>query len=171
MDFALPSNSRHLACNGTNLTQAKIEGLEAASFRIDSRERFDKMHERILARSENAPPLLVPPKGSRDMRPKMRDSRLFHFVVEPSPEHCAKMAFAKDIECKVLKYLKVPLPGYNIVYVVHTLGSIAKQQLYEVTIGDFLACTCIDFMSMKASALGNGKKKWICYKHIYFILQ
>jgi hypothetical protein len=51
------------------------------------------------------------------------------------------------------------------------LGSIAKQQLYEVIVGDFLACTCIEFISMKASALGNGKKKWICCKHLYFILQ
>lgn len=71
---------------GTNLTQAEVEGLEAASFRIDSRECFDKMHERILARSENTPPLPVAPKGSGDMRPKMRDSRPFHFVAEPSPQ-------------------------------------------------------------------------------------
>jgi hypothetical protein len=143
----------------------------SVGFRIDSGERFDKMHECILAQSENAPPLPVLPKGSGDMHPKMRDSRPFRFVAEPSPEHCAKMAFAKDIECKVLKYLKVPPSGYGIVYIVHTPGSIAKQQLYEVTIGDFPACTCIDFVSMKASALGNGKKKWICCKHIYFILQ
>jgi hypothetical protein len=65
----------------------------------------------------------------------------------------------------------VPSPGYGIVYTIHTHSSIAKQQLYEVTVGDFPACTCIDFISMKASALGNGKKKWICCKHIYFILQ
>jgi hypothetical protein len=46
-----------------------------------------------------------------------------------------------------------------------------KRQLYKVTIGDLSICTCIDFVSMKASALGNGKKKWIYYKHLYFILQ
>jgi hypothetical protein len=58
---------------------------------------------------------------------------------------------------------------YCVLY--HTPGSVAKQQLYEVTIGDFPACTCIDFVSMKATTLGNGRKKWICYKHLYFILQ
>jgi hypothetical protein len=100
----------------------------------------------------------------------MRDNRPFWFVVEPSPEHISKMALAKGIESKVLKYQKVPSSGYGIVYTVHTPSSIAKQQLYEVTVGDFPACTCIDFISMKASALGNGKK-WICCKHIYFILQ
>jgi hypothetical protein len=104
------------------------------------------------------------------MCPKVRDSRPFRFVAEPTQKHCTKMALAKDIDCKVLKYMKVPPPGYGIVYIVHTPGSITKQQLYKVTIGDFPTCTCLDFVSMKASALRNGKKKWICCKHIYFIL-
>jgi hypothetical protein len=77
----------------------------------------------------------------------------------------------KTIECTIVKYLKVPPPGYGIVYTIYTPSSIAKQQLYEVTIGDFPACTCIDFISMKTNALGNGKKKWICCKFLYFILQ
>jgi hypothetical protein len=48
---------------GTNLTQAEVEGLEAAGFKIDSGEHFDKMHERILARSKNAPPTSSSTKG------------------------------------------------------------------------------------------------------------
>jgi hypothetical protein len=54
---------------------------------------------------------------------------------------------------------------------MHTPGSIAKQQLYEVTISDFPACKCLDIVSMKSYALGNSWKKWMYCKHIYFILQ
>lgn len=50
-------------------------------------------------------------------------------------------------------------------------GLITKRQLYKVTIGDLSICTCIDFVSMNASTLGNGKKKWIYFKHLYFTLQ
>jgi hypothetical protein len=156
---------------GTNLTQVEVEALEVVGFQIDSGEVFDRMRERFLARYNNVPRDPQPPKGSGDIRPKMKDNQPFRFVADPSPEHCAKMALAKDIDYKVLKYLKVPPPGYGIIYIVHTPGSIAKQQLYKVTVEDFPACTCIDFISMKASALGNGKKKWICCKHLYFILQ
>jgi hypothetical protein len=153
---------------GTNLIKVEVEAFEAMGFQIDSGEVFDKMHEHFLARYDNTPGGPQPPKGSGNICPKMKDNQPFCFIADPSPEQCAKMALAKDIDCKVLKYLKVPPPGYGIVYTVHTPDSIAKQQLYEVTVGDFPACTCIDFISMKASAL--GKKKWICCKHLYFIL-
>ena len=66
---------------------------------------------------------------------------------------------AKTIECTVVKYLKVPIPSFRIVYTMHIHGSIGKQQLYEVIIGDFLAYTCIDFISMKATTFGSRKKK------------
>jgi hypothetical protein len=155
---------------GTNLSQVEVEGLEAASFKFDYGKREEKRQDHVQATCESSLVHPLPPKGSGDIRPKMRDNRPFWFVAKPSPEHISKMALAKGIECKVLRYQKVPSLGYGIVYTVHTAGSIAKQQLYEVTVGDFPACTCIDFISMKASALGNSKKKWICYKHIYFIL-
>ena len=80
------------------------------------------------------------------------------------------MAKCLDIDCTVIKFLKVPSPSYRIVYIVYTPGSVAKQQLYEVTISDFLACKCLDFISMKSYVLGNSQKKWIYCKHIYFIL-
>jgi hypothetical protein len=58
-----------------------------------------------------------------------------------------------------VKFLKVPVPDYGIVYIVHTLGSMPKQQLYEVTINDFSICKCLDFISMKSYALKNSQKK------------
>jgi hypothetical protein len=156
---------------GTNLTQTEVEGLESAGFKIDDgEETLDSMHQRFLARDGLCQEQRGP-RTSGDIRPTVREGKSFRFVPQPSPEHFARMDRAKNIECTIVKYLKVPSPGYGIVYTVHTPGSISKQQLYEVTIGDYPACSCIDFISMKASALGNGKKKWICCKHLYFILQ
>jgi hypothetical protein len=57
------------------------------------------------------------------------------------------MAKSIEIECTIVKYLKVPVLGYGIVYTIHILRSIIKQQLYEVTISDFFACKCLDFVS------------------------
>ena len=81
------------------------------------------------------------------------------------------MESSSSIECTILKSMKVPKPGYGIVFTVITLGSISKKVLYEVSISDFPACTCRGFWYMCASALGNPSKKWILYKHLYFILQ
>ena len=156
---------------GTNLTQIKVEGLESASFKIDDgEETLDNMHQCFLVQGglcqEQLGPWIL-----RNIRPIVREEQSFRFVPQPSSKHFARMDWTKIIECTIVKYLKVPLPGYGIAYTVPTPGSIAKQQPYEVTIGDFQACTCIDFISMKASALGNGKKKWIYCKYLYFILQ
>lgn len=118
---------------GTNLSQVEVEGLEAIGFKFDYREHED--HVQAAYESSLVDPLS--PKGSGDSRPKMRDNRPFRFIAEPSPEHISKMALVKGIECKVLKYQKAPSLGYGIVYTIHILGSIAKQQLYEVTIGEF----------------------------------
>ena len=81
------------------------------------------------------------------------------------------MAKSLEIECTVVKFVKVPLPSYGIVHIVHIPNSVAKQQLYEVTISHFPACKCLDVISIKSCTLGNGQKKWIYCKHIYFILQ
>jgi hypothetical protein len=158
--------------SGTSLTQAEVEDLEAAGFNIDEGDEFfDKLDARVEALQSNSAPQARPPKGSGDSRPTMRDNKAFRFVADPSPDHFSKMAKSIDIDCTVVKFLKVPAPGYGIVYTVHTPGSVAKQQLYEVTISDFPTCKCLDFISMKSYALGNRKKKWIYCKHIYFILQ
>ena len=81
------------------------------------------------------------------------------------------MESSKSIDCTVLKLLRMHVPGYEIIFIVVTLGSILKKELYEVTISNFLACTCRGFWYMCSSASRNSKKKWILYKHLYFILQ
>jgi hypothetical protein len=160
---------------GTNLSQAEVEAFEAAGFEIDDGDKaLEQFVSRWVSRFSSVNDAKVeahPPKSSGDVHLTSRNGQSFRFVLEPSPEHYAKMEKAKSIECIVLRYVKVPSLGYGIVYSVHTPTSVAKQQLYKVPIDEFPACTCIDFVLMKAIALGNGRKKWICYKHLYFILQ
>ena len=96
---------------------------------------------------------------------------MFCFVPLPSSNHLLKMESSKVIDCTVLKSMLVPDPGYGVVFTLHTLGSILKKELYEVTVSNFPACTCRGFRYMCTSALGNPTKKWILCKHLSFILQ
>jgi hypothetical protein len=110
--------------------------MEAASFKTNDGEvTFNTMHQCFFAWDG----LCQEPRGlriSRDIRPTISEGKSFWFVPEPSPKHYARTGWAKTIKCNDVKYLKVPSPSYGIVYIVHTPGSITKQQLYKVTIGD-----------------------------------
>ena len=105
-----------------------------------------------------------------DKRPKHRSGKLFRFVAILSTDHILKMELSSSIECTILKSMKVPKPGYGIVFTVITPNSISKKVLYEESLSDFRACTCRGFWYMCTSALGNPSKKWILCKHLYFIL-
>ena len=111
----------------------------------------------------------IVPEGNK--RPKHRSGKLFQFFAVPSTVHILKMELSSSIDCTILKSMKVSEPCYGIAFTVIILGSISKKVLYEVTISDFPAYTCRGFQYMCASALGNPLKKWILYKHLYFILQ
>ena len=100
----------------------------------------------------------------------MQEGKKFKNVAGSSFEHIAKFKKPKTIECSFVKAMKVHHPRYAYVFTIHTPGSIAKNQRYEVTIGDFPACSCFDFVTMKTSALGHGQNEWILCKHLYFCL-
>jgi hypothetical protein len=148
-----------------NCILSKVEALEAVGFTIDDGDKDVPKSQTLFPPSEDSALQPRPPKSTGNVCPTSRDGKLFRYVLIPLQEHYAKMIKSLTIECIVIMYLEVPPPNYGIVYTVHTACLIAKQQLYEVTIGDFPSC--IDFVSMKASALGNEKKKWICFKHLY----
>jgi hypothetical protein len=159
---------------GTNLSQIEVEDLEAAGFVLDDRvECVKEVHTTLLKTHSTAVtmPSHIPAKGRGDIRPTLRERKPFRFVSEPSSEHMTKMVRSREIPCTSVKILKVPPPGYGVVYTVFTPESVEKQQLYNITIGDFPSCSCLGFLTMKTSALGNGQKKWIYCKHIYFVLQ
>ena len=105
---------------GTNLSQVEIEAFEVAGFKIDD---GDEAFEQFVSRYSLVNDALVEarlPKSYGDMYSTSCDGRSFCYVHEPLLEHYAKMEKAKSIECIVLRYVKVPTPGYGIVYSVYT---------------------------------------------------
>jgi hypothetical protein len=59
--------------------------------------------------------------------------------------------------------------GYGRIY-YFLLGPPKNHKQYEVTINDYLTCSCMDFSSMMASSLGK-RGPWVPCKHLYNILQ
>ena len=79
---------------------------------------------------------------------------MFQFVPHPSVDHLKKMDEHMKLDCIILKYVKVPSPEYGAMLTIITLGSLDKKELYEVSISNFLACTCKHFKFMSTQALG-----------------
>jgi hypothetical protein len=65
--------------------------------------------------------------------------------------------------------MKVPPLRYGQIYKI-TFGLTQPIKQYEVTIGNFPTCTCLDFIRMMANSLGDCGK-WAHCKHLYLILQ
>ena len=75
----------------------------------------------------------------------------------------------RSIDCKILKYVKVPTPEYGVVLTICTPNSLDRKSLYDVCISDYPSCSCSDFKFMKSRA--NQRRKWLPCKHLYFLLQ
>ena len=103
-----------------------------------------------------------------DYCPTFCEGKRYRFVPEQTLQHY--MEESRDIRCTILNYNMIPAPGYGIVFTIETHGSIENQEVYEITLSNIPTCTCLGFISMKGPAPENGRKKWILYKHLYFVL-
>ena len=75
----------------------------------------------------------------------------------------------RSIDCKILKYVKVPTPRYGVVLTIYMPNSLDCKSLYNVCISNYPSCSCPDFKFMKSRA--NRRCKWLPCKHLYFLLQ
>jgi hypothetical protein len=73
------------------------------------------------------------------------------------------------LETTINPPLEVPPPKYRWIYKILFCQNPNKKQ-YEITIGNFPTCICMDFVVMMSSLLGWWGK-WVPYKHMYYILQ
>ncbi len=64
--------------------------------------------------------------------------------------------------------LKVHALGYGQIYKV-LCGKVSNKKQYEVTIRNFLAYNCMDFVTMVSSSL-RKQGKWVPCKHIDYVL-
>ncbi len=69
------------------------------------------------------------------------------------------------LEAVVLPHIEIPPLEYEQIYIINSDPPPSTKQ-YEVTVGNFLNCTCVDSIQMMASSLG-GRGKWVHYKHLY----
>ena len=115
-------------------------------------------------------PDLIPQKSGSDgdKRPSMQDGRPFRFIPKLSNEHLKKMEDNQSISCTILKFVKVPVPGYGVVITICTPSSLDWKEFYEVSILDYPSCSCPNFKFMKVRT--NRKRKWMLCKHLYFLL-
>ena len=67
----------------------------------------------------------------------------FQFVFKSSVGHLKKIEDHKDINCMVMKYVKVPSLEYGVVMTICTLKSIERKKLYEVSILNYPSCSCL----------------------------
>ena len=84
----------------------------------------------------------------------------YQFVAIPSTNNILKMDSSKSIDYTILKSMKERKLNYGVDFMVITPGSISEE-LYEMTISNFPACTCKGFRYMCSFALENPSKKWI----------
>ena len=93
-----------------------------------------------------------------------------HFdVAQLSSEHVKKMEDNRNIDCKILKYVKVLSREYWVVLTICTFNSFDQKLFHKVSTLDCPSCFCPDFKFMKSKA--NRKRKWLPCKHLYFLLQ
>jgi hypothetical protein len=65
--------------------------------------------------------------------------------------------------------LEVPPPRYGWIYKILSSQNLNKKQ-YEITIGNFPTCICLDFIATMSNLLGWWGK-WVPCKHMYYVLQ
>jgi hypothetical protein len=69
----------------------------------------------------------------------------------------------------ILPPTNVPSPRYGSIYIIIS-SPIGNHKQYEVIIGNFPTCTCIDFVLMMTGSL-SACGKWVHCKHLDYILQ
>jgi hypothetical protein len=72
------------------------------------------------------------------------------------------------MDVSILHYIDLSPPGIGHVYTIPIFGSMLHGNVYDVTMGCYLACSCFYFIAILLVSIGN-KKKYVLCKHLYFI--
>jgi hypothetical protein len=60
----------------------------------------------------------------------------------------------QTLEVAILPPIEVPQPRYGQIYIINYGPPLSTKQ-YEVMIGNYPNCICVDFIQMMASSLGS----------------
>jgi hypothetical protein len=59
------------------------------------------------------------------------------------------------VKASILHHIEVPPPRIRHVYIVSIINSMLHDDIYEVTMGCYPTCTCIDFILMLTYSIGK----------------
>ncbi len=90
-------------------------------------------------------------------------------MLKLSTQQTNRWEVRQTLEVVILPPIAIPPPRYGQIYII-SFDPPPNTKQYEVMIGNFPNCTCVEFIQMMAGSLG-GWGKWVHYKHLYFILQ
>ena len=155
---------------GTNLTKREILSLEEAGFQLQTRN-FDMSPRRLFSDSPRAPPhgenVSLSPSDAEG-HPTKRFGRTIKRVYNaPTVDHRNKWESARNVRAVVKSVTPIPYPGYGRIITLDS-GIYPTQKTYQISLCDFPACTCDDFVTMSTGALGK-RKPWVNCKHMYYV--
>ncbi len=140
----------------TNLTQDEIKFFEEAWFVLNN---WQSMFLRSLFKKEN----FIPINRLMDEMswPTSHNGKSIRCMVpfKMSNLHYNRWEASRFLEVIINSPLEVPLCRYGRIYKIIPSQNPNKKQ-YEVIIGNFPACTCLDFVAMMFSSL-HWQGKWV----------
>lgn len=155
---------------GTKLTREEILSLEEAGFQLEEQKELSPRklfggHTTNVMDTINRPK----PANPNDYATTRFGKPVRRNMGVPTIDHRNKWESARNVKAQIRNVVEVPYPGLGRIYTIES-GIFPKQKEYQVTISNFPACTCPDFINMSAAALGK-RGKWVHCKHLYYLFR
>jgi hypothetical protein len=152
---------------GTNLSTKEVLDLESAGFQLPQPVVISP---RRLFGMEELPFNLAsfPTPASADECLKTRSGKSIRRNNNaPTTKQANNYTSSLTLKGHLRKVTMIPHPGYGYI-VTLDFGAPPKVQLYLITIGTFLECSCKYFKDMATKSLGKHGR-WASCKHLYFV--
>lgn len=94
-----------------------------------------------------------PPLGARQAQSK-RDREVVRWN-QPSELRDYKWEMTNLMNASILHHIEVSPPRLRCVYIISNVNSMLHDGIYEVTMGRYPTCICIDFILMLTSSIGK----------------
>jgi len=94
-----------------------------------------------------------PPLGARQA-PSKRDREVVRWN-QPSELRDYKWEMTNLMNASILHHIDVSPPKIRCVYIISNVNSMLHDGIYEVTMGRYPTCICIDFILMLTSSIGK----------------
>ena len=157
-----------LVLSGTNLSREETLLLQHASFQLQ--EHPSLLPEELFNMSKLYDPTVFdqPCPPNPDAYPTIRNNRPIRRLPNaPTIQQQNKWESARNVRGQILGVTLIPSPGLGAIVVLETEAHPIKN-VYHIILGQFLTCTCSDFVNMVVSAI-RGRQQYVYCKHLYYL--